>query len=428
MDTSSPVFGKRLLQHFDFDPSYRNLNHGSFGTAPREIRTHMNYYESLSEANPDGYIRYDFPTILDESRAAIAKLINTPLECTVFIANATVGANTVLRNLAWNDNGKDEILYFNTVYGGCGKTIDYVVDTSYGRVSSRAINLTYPCEDEEVIKAFLSALDECKADGKSAKICLFDTVSSLPGIRFPFEDMIKACRETGVLSLVDGAQGVGMIDLDIGALDPDFFFSNCHKWLFTPRSCAVFYVPLRNQHMITSTIPTSHGYVPKTGSRPNPLPASNKSPFVVNFEFTGSVNTTAYACVKHAIEWRERVLGGERHIMQYVQQLAQEGGKKIAHILGTEVLDNKSHSMSQCGMTNVVLPIDVEMMTVGTRDWMTRYMLKHYKTFIPLYSFQGQAWARVSAQVYLDLEDFEWAGGMLFELCEKVKYGGSSKL
>ncbi|KAI1266940.1 PLP-dependent transferase [Xylariaceae sp. FL1019] len=428
MDNSSSVFGKTLLKHFDFDPDYRNLNHGSFGTAPRAIREHMKYHESLSEANPDGYIRYDFPTILDESRAAIAQLINTPLECTVFVANASVGVNTVLRNLAWNDDCKDQILYFDTVYGGCGKTIDYVVDASYGRVSSRAINLTYPCEDEEVIKAFHAALDECKAVGKRAKICLFDTVSSLPGVRFPFEEMTKACREAGVLSLIDGAQGVGMIDLDVGALDPDFFFSNCHKWLFTPRSCAVFYVPLRNQHMITSTIPTSHGYVPRTGSRPNPLPASDKSPFVINFEFTGSANTTAYACVKYAIEWRERVLGGEARITQYIQQLARKGGNTMANILGTEILDNKSRSMSQCGMANVALPIDVEMMTVGTRDWMTKYMLKHHNTFIPLYTFHGRAWARVSAQVYLDLDDFEWAGRMLLELCEKAKHGGGSKL
>jgi hypothetical protein len=27
-DTASPQFGPRLLQHFLFDPSFRNLNHG----------------------------------------------------------------------------------------------------------------------------------------------------------------------------------------------------------------------------------------------------------------------------------------------------------------------------------------------------------------------------------------------------------------
>jgi hercynylcysteine S-oxide lyase len=54
---------------------------------------------------------------LDESRAAVAKLIDAPAETVVFVPNATTGVNTVLRNLQWNEDGKDEILYFNTIYG-----------------------------------------------------------------------------------------------------------------------------------------------------------------------------------------------------------------------------------------------------------------------------------------------------------------------
>ncbi|KAI0399345.1 pyridoxal phosphate-dependent transferase [Xylaria palmicola] len=421
------MFGKRLLQHFDFHPEYRNLNHGSFGASPRDIRRYMKHHHDLCEAMPDSYIRYEYPVILDECRAAMAKFVNAPTDTIVFVSNATTGVNTVLRNLVWNDDGRDEILYFNTVYGGCAKVIDYIVDSSLGKVASREINISYPCEDEDIVQALHAALGDVASAGKRAKICLFDVVSSLPGVRFPFEAVTRACREAGVLSLVDGAQGVGLTDIDLERLDPDFFVSNCHKWLFVPRSCAVFYVPLRNQHMITSTMPTSHGYVPRTGSRFNPLPPSNKPAFINNFEFIGTVDSSPYVCVKEAIEWRERVLGGEAKILEYTHNLAREGGRVVARILGTEVLDNESRSMSRCPMTNVALPIDAEAASMSTQDWMMRTMIKDYKTFLALRFHEGRLWARLSAQVYLDMEDFEWAGHMLLELCERVKRGEVDK-
>ncbi|KAI8953112.1 pyridoxal phosphate-dependent transferase [Xylaria longipes] len=422
-DRKTPLFGKRLLQCFEFHPEHRNLNHGSFGAAPRDIRNHMKRHQDLCEAMSDSYLRYEYPIVLDEARAAMARFVNAPTETVVFVSNATTGVNAVLHNLAWDDDGKDEIIYFSTVYGGCAKVIDYVADSSLGKVSSRPINITYPCEDEDIVQAFHTALDSAASAGKRVKVCLFDVVSSLPGVCFPFEAITKACRSAGVLSLVDGAQGVGMVNIDLESLDPDFFVSNCHKWLFVPRSCAVFYVPLRNQHIIKSAIPTSHGYVPRSGTRFNPLPPSKKSAFVNNFEFVGTVDSSPFVCVKEAIEWRKRVLGGEVKIMEYTQTLAQEGGRAVARILGTEVLENESQTLSRCSMTNIALPIDVEIASISTQDWMMRTMVKEYKTFIALIIHAGRLWARLSAQVYLDMEDFEWAGHMLLELCERVKRG-----
>jgi hypothetical protein len=39
--------------------------------------------------------------------------------------------NTVLRNLVWNHDGKDEILYFSTIYSACGKAVDYTCEASF---------------------------------------------------------------------------------------------------------------------------------------------------------------------------------------------------------------------------------------------------------------------------------------------------------
>lgn len=290
-------------------------------------------------------------------------------------------------------------------------------------------------------------METSRREDKRPRLCLFDAVSSLPGVRFPFEAITAACREAGLLSLVDGAQAVGMVDLDLGAVDPDFFISNCHKWLHVPRGCAVFYVPQRNQPLMRSSVPTSHWFVPRdaaTATQPrfNPLPPATKSEFVSNFEFTGTIDNAPYLCVRDALRWREEVLGGEARVIEALTALAREGGQRAAEIMGTEVLDNASRSLTRCAMVNVALPLAVQrpdgetlahtssiLATVPEADmaaatnWILKVLMDEYKTFVALYVYNDRWWARLSAQVYLELDDFEWAGRTLKTLCERVAEG-----
>lgn len=96
------------------------------------------------------------------------------------------------------------------------------------------VEYTFPVEDDWLVSAFASKIAEIEAQGGKVKIAVFDTVVSTPGVRLPFERLTKLCREKGVLSLIDGAHGVGHMKLDLGALDADFFVSNCHKYVPPP--------------------------------------------------------------------------------------------------------------------------------------------------------------------------------------------------
>ncbi|KAF5678332.1 isopenicillin N epimerase [Fusarium heterosporum] len=427
-----PAFGGSMKKEFMFDPEWRNLNHGSFGTYPKVIKTKFHEYQDASEARPDPFIRYEYPKLLDESRAAVAKLLNAPVDNVVFVSNATVGVNTVYRNLKWNEDGKDVIISFSTIYEACGKVADYLVDYFDGNVTHREVELTYPIDDDEIIRRFEETVKKIEAEGKRARICTFDVVSSRPGVVFPWEEMIKTCRRLNVISMVDGAQGVGMVKLDLTAADPDFFVSNCHKWLHVPRGCAVFYVPERNQKLLPTTLATSHGYVPKLAKRTTPLPPSSKSAFVQSFEFVGTLDNSPYLCVKDAIKWREEVLGGEEAILSYIWDLNKKGSALLAKKLGTTYMENSKGTMRNCGMANIALPIwsgegaegEVVISAEETQtafQWILNTLISDYKTFVSLFLHGGRFWVRVSAQVYLDIEDYEWAGDVLEKVCQRVK-------
>lgn len=200
---------------------------GSFGTHPKQIQKTLRTYQSLAESRPDPFIRYEQPFALDTARTAIADYLRIPVRECVFVKNATTGVNTVLRNLAFAPG--DVIIYFDTVYGAVEKTIQSLEETAPAR--GRKVCYEFPITHEELVERFVETVRKVKAEGCNARVAVFETVVSVPGIRFPWEELVAACKRESVLSLVDGAHGVGMFRLDLGSVQPDFFTSNCHKYV-----------------------------------------------------------------------------------------------------------------------------------------------------------------------------------------------------
>ncbi|KAK6349420.1 hypothetical protein TWF696_005704 [Orbilia brochopaga] len=418
--TPSPVFGHTLRRQFLFPEGFVNLNHGSFGAIPTAVMAARQKLQLLSEQYPDNFMRYHSVSLLDESRSQIAAFLNVPVAEVVFVTNATTGVNTVLRNLQYAEG--DVILHFGTIYGACGRTVQYLTDTT--KASCVVIPLIYPASDAKIIADFVAAVAEVRAAGKTPKVVIFDTVSSMPGMRFPWEKMIVAARENGVLSMIDGAHGVGNIKIDLTANQPDFFVSNCHKWLYTPRPAAVLYVPVRNQHLITTSIPTSHYYLPRSAQQYfSPIAPGPKSNFVLQFEFNGTIDPSPLLSVPAALEFRRKI-GGEDAIRNYCTNLAYDGGERVARILGTEILkpDASGADAGRCPMVNIRLPLPPvpkgEVEVVYNR--LTKDLGRRENTFVQVYVHGGKWWVRLSGQVYLQIEDFEWIGGVLRRECERI--------
>lgn len=447
--------GEDGAKHFLFRNGYRNLNHGicsllrpaveergltflsgSFGTYPRSVRTVLRDLQDESEGQPDRFIRYTYPKKIDESREAVAKYLNAPTETCVFVPNATTGVNVVLRNLVYKPG--DVIVYGSTIYGACHKTIDYLQETT--PVTSQKVDYTYPCSDEALVRKFEETFRSIKAGGQTPRLALFDTIVSMPGVPFPFEAITLLCKAHNILSLIDGAHSIGQIPMDLSSLDPDFYVSNLHKWLHVPRGCAVFYCPVRNQALMRSSLPTSHGFVPHMGGAQSPLPPSSKSEFVNNFEFTGTLDTCPYLCVPAALEWRTKVtwsdpiskteMRGEEAIMAYYKYLARRAGQIFSSHLSTEVMENEAETLQNCAFSNVSLPLSYTKDADGNAataaniaQWMSKVLVEEYNTFLAILIHGEKFWVRLSAQVYLTTEDFEWGAKTLGEVCGRARAG-----
>jgi PERQ amino acid-rich with GYF domain-containing protein len=78
-------------------------------------------------------------------------------------------------------------------------------------------------------------------------------------------------------------------------------------------------------------------------------------------------------------------------------------------------------------MVNVRLPVDIRMLDSGCAESierMAKMLVKDYNTFVPIFEHGGFLWARVSAQIYLELEDFTFLGHALKRICYQVVGSG----
>ena len=97
--TDPPPFGHGMLQYFQLDPNYTNLNHGSYGSPPKLVTAAALAWEQHVELNPDKWFRYEYFSAMDKLRERIAKYIGARKEDIVFVPNASHGMNAILRSL-----------------------------------------------------------------------------------------------------------------------------------------------------------------------------------------------------------------------------------------------------------------------------------------------------------------------------------------
>ena len=233
--TPNPIFGRPMREaHFQFSPTFTPLNHGSFGAWPRLIQEVQDNFQKQCHSRPDPFIVYELPALIDFSRSAIAPLLGVGTNEVVFLPNATTGVNVVLRNLKWNEG--DVVVHFSTIYDSCEETLKNIKEYS-PQLETENISLEYPTSDAEILRKLRDTVKRIAGLGKKVRLAMFDTVLTFPGARVPWEELVVACKELEVLSLIDGAHGIGHIDLKhLGSVGPDFFVSNCHKYVSISRS------------------------------------------------------------------------------------------------------------------------------------------------------------------------------------------------
>jgi isopenicillin-N epimerase len=78
---------------------------------------------------------------------------------------------------------------------------------------------------EQALGLFAGAVTE------RTKVLAFSHIQYADGVVLPVRDLCSFARQRNILSVVDGAQALGMLDFSLRDLGCDFYASSFHKWL-----------------------------------------------------------------------------------------------------------------------------------------------------------------------------------------------------
>ena len=171
-------------------------------------------------------------TAYELTRTKLASFLNSPsTDQIIFTSGTTAGINLVAQTFGRANVGKgDQIIVSNLEHHS------NIVPWQMIAAEKGAEIKVIPVSDAGVldIEAFKALLNP------KVKLVAVNHVSNAIGTINPIEEIISLAHEVGAKVLIDGAQSVAHLAVDVQALDMDFFVFSAHK-LFGPTGVGVLY-------------------------------------------------------------------------------------------------------------------------------------------------------------------------------------------
>ncbi|MGQ0646074.1 MAG: aminotransferase class V-fold PLP-dependent enzyme [Gemmatimonadaceae bacterium] len=169
----------------------------------------------------------------EESRKLLATMLGvTPVEI-VITRNTSEGNNWVSSGLQLGPD--DEVILFSDNHP-TNLMAWREKSKRFGFTVSVVQHVTPHPGGDYYIEAFRKAITT------RTRLIGFTHLTSNSGDLFPAAEICAMARQNGVLTLLDGAQTFGGLNVDLSKIKPDFFTGSAHKWPCGPKECGVLYV------------------------------------------------------------------------------------------------------------------------------------------------------------------------------------------
>ena len=218
-------FWQRIRADYALKPEYINLENGYYNIAPQPVLN--KFLDHVKKVNYEG--SYYMRTVQWDNKkgiaARLAHLVGCAAEELIITRNTTESLDLIISGYPWNSG--DEAVFAMQDYGAMKDQFELIAQR-FGVVNKVVSVPNHPKSDDEIV-----ALYEAQITSRT-RLMMVCHMINITGQILPVRKICEMAHSHGVEVMVDGAHCVGHIDVNIEALDCDYYGSSLNKWLSTP--------------------------------------------------------------------------------------------------------------------------------------------------------------------------------------------------
>ncbi|MGI9202362.1 MAG: aminotransferase class V-fold PLP-dependent enzyme [Woeseiaceae bacterium] len=244
---------KRFL--FPTDITYGNT--GTLGACPRDVMdAYLHGLNELEQELPDWpYFEADGEPLtgyqqMGSARDRIGAFVNADGQDIALMQNATMGMSCIANGIDLEPG--DEVITTDQEHSGGVGSWRLRAARSGIVVKELPLDSALDGGPRAVIDLFQRAITP------KTRVLMVSQITSAFGIVLPAAELCSLAAEHGILSVIDGAQALGQIPVDLQQLGCDAYVASPHKWLLAPKGTGFLYLRRGVPQRIWGTLAGSH--------------------------------------------------------------------------------------------------------------------------------------------------------------------------
>jgi len=249
------AFWATVEQHFTLRRDRIYMNVGTQGSIPRDI---LDLFDRENRAIAHDPV-YGYATAyadLAAMRARLAPGFGVEEDELAFTGNTSSGLCHAILGLDWRAG--DVVVTTNHEHPS-GNIPLLIARDRYGiEIERVAVPVGHQQTADTYVDLFDCRIRLLRSKGKRVRAMLWSAPTYQTGTLLPLAELMQVVKAHGLVSIVDGAHLLGMMELDYGALGMDFMAMAGHKWQCGPGSTGLLIA--RNHIRASNPLPLPAWY------------------------------------------------------------------------------------------------------------------------------------------------------------------------